>query len=109
MVTSLMGGGGQAEAPPDAPPAVRQFIEQMNNNNPVIGAIISLGMIAVGALIVFGGVQMLNQKMYGLAMTSAILCILPCVTCLGCCGVGEGIGIWALIVLMNEDVKRAFN
>ena len=65
-------------------------------------------MIAVGGLIVFGGVQMLKQRSYGLAMAASILTMLPCLTCLGCCGVGEGIGIWALVVLLNEDVKRSF-
>ncbi|MDA1053139.1 MAG: hypothetical protein O3C40_22015 [Planctomycetota bacterium] len=108
MVTNLMGGPGRAEIPPDAPPFVRQFMEQMNNSNPILGGIFSLVMIAVGGLIVFGGVQMLKQRSYGLAMAASILTMLPCLTCLGCCGVGEGIGIWALVVLLNEDVKRSF-
>lgn len=108
MVTSLLGGGAQAEIPPDAPPAMRQFLEQINTSNPILGAIFSLVMIAVGGLIVFGGIQMLKQRSYGLAMAASILTMLPCITCLGCCGVGQGIGIWALVILMNEDVKRSF-
>ena len=108
MVTSLMGGGGQAEIPPDAPPAFREFMEQMNSGSPIVGAIISLGMVAAGAFIVFGGIQMMNNRGYGLAIASAILNMLPCITCLGCCGGGGGIGIWALVVLLNEDVKRSF-
>jgi len=108
LVANLMGGTANAEIPADAPPFVRQVIEQMNNNGPVMGAIISLVMIAVGGLIVFGGIQMLKQRTYGLAMAASILTMLPCITCLGCCGVGEGIGIWALIVLMRDDVKRSF-
>ena len=108
MVANLTGGTANAEIPPDAPPFVRQFMEQMNNTGPVMGAIVSLVMIAVGGLIIFGGIQMLKQRTYGLAMTASILTMLPCITCLGCCGVGEGIGIWALIVLMRDDVKRSF-
>jgi hypothetical protein len=108
LVANLMGGTADAEIPPNTPPFVRQFIEQMNNNGPVMGAIVSLVMIAVGGLIIFGGIQMLKQRTYGLAMAASILTMLPCITCLGCCGVGEGIGIWALIVLLKDDVKRSF-
>ena len=32
----------------------------------------------------------------------------PCVSCAGCCGVGEVIGLWALIVLLSADVRSAF-
>lgn len=109
MVGHIIGnGGGVADVPPDAPPALRQILEGMNNANPVVGVITSLVMIAVAALIIFGGVQMLRRQTYGLAMAASILTMLPCLTCLGCCGVGEGIGIWALVVLSQEDVKRAF-
>jgi hypothetical protein len=108
MIGHLMGGGGMGEVPPDAPPAMRQFLEQMNNTSPIVGAIFALIMIAVGGVIVFGGIQMMNRRMYGLAMTAAILNMIPCLTCLGCCGVGEGIGIWALVVLTQADVKRLF-
>jgi hypothetical protein len=108
FVTGLLGGGAGAEIPPDAPPALRQFMEGMNNSNPVVTVIVSLVMIAVAGLIIFGGIQMLKQRSYGLAMAASILTMLPCITCLGCCGVGEGIGIWALIVLMQDDVKRSF-
>jgi hypothetical protein len=47
---------------------------------------------------------------YGLAMTSAILTMVPGVTCWCCClGLpGLPIGIWALIVLLDNNVKASF-
>lgn len=108
LVMGIFGGGAGAEIPPDAPPVMRQFMEGMNNSNPIVTAIVSLVMIAVGVLILVGGIQMLKQRSYGLAMAASILTMLPCITCLGCCGVGEGIGIWAIVVLMQDDVKRSF-
>ena len=39
-------------------------------------------------------------------MAGAIVAMLPCS---GCCLLGLPIGIWAIIVLIDSDVKRAFN
>jgi hypothetical protein len=38
------------------------------------------------------------------AIAAALLCISP----MGCCGIGEGAGIWSFVVLMNADVRSAF-
>ncbi len=109
LLGHLLGGDAEPEEiPADLPPALRQIMEGMNSADPVTGAIVSLVMIAVAGLIIFGGIQMLNRRTYGLAMAASILAMLPCLTCLGCCGVGEGIGIWALVVLSQDDVKRSF-
>jgi hypothetical protein len=63
--------------------------------------------LAVGGLIIAAGVKMRALKSYGLAMAGAILSCVPC--CVGlCCLPGLPIGIWALVVLMNDDVKRSF-
>jgi hypothetical protein len=63
----------------------------------------------VGALLILlAGIQMLRLRAYGLAVFGSILAALPCISCSGCCGLGEGIGIWALVVLMNPDVRAAF-
>ena len=49
--------------------------------------------------------NMKNLKGYGYAVTAAITAMLPCSIC---CLVGLPIGIWALVAINNEDVKRAF-
>jgi hypothetical protein len=67
----------------------------------------ALGLLAA-ALTILGGIRMMMLKSYGLAVFASILAALPCISFLGCCGLGEGIGIWSLIVLMNADVKAAF-
>jgi hypothetical protein len=64
--------------------------------------------LAVSAITIAGGVRMLMLKSYGLAMTAAILTAIPCLSPLGCCLVGEGVGIWAIVVLLNDQVKAAF-
>jgi hypothetical protein len=64
----------------------------------VLGAILPL----------LGGIGMLRLRWYALSVAGAVAAAIPCVSCLGCCGVGEGIGIWSLVVLLTDEVKAAF-
>jgi hypothetical protein len=60
--------------------------------------------------IILGGIVMCMRKAYGLAVTGAILSAIPCLSPSACpCLFGMAIGIWALIVLLNADVKAAFH
>lgn len=69
-----------------------------------------VGVVALIAAIItlVGAIQMLRLRSHALAVTGAILAVIPCVSCSACCGLGEGIGIWALVVLFSEPVKAAF-
>jgi hypothetical protein len=64
--------------------------------------------LVTSLLILLGGIQMLRLRSYGLAVFSSILVALPCISGSACCCLGEGIGIWALVVLMNPEVRAAF-
>ena len=59
-------------------------------------------------LILFGGIQMCRLRGYGLAIFGSILALLPCISPVGCCLVGQVAGVWALIVLASPDVRAAF-
>lgn len=69
----------------------------------------NFGSYALGAVLavltILGGVKMRGLSGYGLAMTGSVAAIIPIS---GCCCVTMPVGIWALIVLVNADVKRAF-
>lgn len=69
------------------------------------GIIWDVVFIGVGALVIFGSQKMKKLENYGLAMTSAILTVIPCTTC---CLWGIPIGIWAIITLNKPEVKSAF-
>jgi hypothetical protein len=58
-------------------------------------------------LALVGAIKMKNLSSSGWAYTSAILSVIPCTNGI-CCILGLPFGIWALIVLSNPDVKRAF-
>ncbi len=59
-------------------------------------------------LTLVGAATMLRLRAYALSVIGAVAAAIPCISCSACCGLGEGIGIWALVVLMNEEVKAAF-
>lgn len=57
-------------------------------------------------LILVGGIKMRSLSGYGLAMTGAIFALIPCSN--SCVCLAMPFGLWALIVLLNADVKAAF-
>jgi hypothetical protein len=81
-----------------------QFVKSVG-----IGQIVVDGVGLLAAVVtILGGVRMLSLKNRGLAIFSSILAAIPCLSSMGCCGIGIGVGIWSLVVLMNADVKAAF-
>lgn len=87
---------------------LRNFTEMLGPYEHEVNLGVSLLVLLFGVLITAGGVQMLRLRSYGLAITAAVLSCIPCFTLLACCGVGEGIGIYAFVVLMNKDVRGLF-
>lgn len=61
--------------------------------------------VVISMLILFGGWRVQQRRGYPLAITSAVLVMLP--VNLTCC-VGIPIGIWALVVLLQDDVRKSF-
>lgn len=69
------------------------------------GIVFALLGIVVNAIVIFGAMKMKSLGGYALAMTAAILAIVPC-SC--CCILNMPFGIWSLVVLLNPNVKAAF-
>lgn len=82
--------------------------EQTADALPGVGIMIGFAVIklALDALTIYGAWQMRKLQSWGLSLTSAIVAMLPCSIC---CILGLPIGIWAVIVLVDNDIKRAFN
>jgi hypothetical protein len=71
------------------------------------GYAIALLSLIVAPLIIYGAIQMLKGKSYKLAKTSAILAIIPFISC--CFIIGIPFGIWALMVLNDPEVRAFFS
>jgi hypothetical protein len=81
-----------------------QDLDFSSFSNPANLFLTILG-FAITLLVVFGGVAMLKQKAWALALVASILTMIPCFG--PCCGLGIPIGVWALIVLMKPEVRQA--
>jgi hypothetical protein len=62
----------------------------------------------VALLIVVGAVRMIQLRSYGLAVASSVLSSLPCISPSSCLMLGVFAGVWALVVLLDPDVREAF-
>ena len=84
-------------------PPYEEYVKQEQVQQSVMYSI----RIVVAILIVVGAMKMKAVNGYGLAMTAAILSVIPACPNECCCTLP--FGIWALVVLLNADVKRAFS
>jgi hypothetical protein len=59
------------------------------------------------AVVIFMGAgKMKRLESYGFAMAVSIIAMIPCIS--PCCLIGLPMGIWALVVLLDPNVKAAF-
>ena len=70
------------------------------------GLVIALVALICGGLILLGAIKMKNLQSRGLAMTAAILGIIPCTS--ACCLLGIPFGIWGLVVMNDPNVRPYF-
>ncbi len=97
-VLNLAGGAIAA----DLPPEIRDKILAQG----AFGLVQNVVIIIINIIILIGSIKMKKCQSYGLAMAASILCIL----CdWGCCCLGIGAGIWAIVVLSKPEVKAAFH
>jgi hypothetical protein len=88
----MFGRGGGSE----------RFAQMMGST---IGLVLGLIGLVLYVVAIVGALKMKNLQSYGLSLASAVIVMLPC-SC--CCLAGLPVGIWALVVLMNDQVKAAF-
>jgi hypothetical protein len=86
------------------PPAAFGNVPESAN---VAFLVVDVIVVLLAPVILFGGAQMLRHKMYHFVRVAAVLAMLPLAT--HCCFVvGLPMGIWALVLLANPEVKAVF-
>ncbi|MBF5043829.1 hypothetical protein FGE12_15625 [Aggregicoccus sp. 17bor-14] len=89
---------------PELPEQARSVVQGFANH----GRWLNLPGIVLSGLMLLGGLKMKGLQSYALALTGAIVAVIPCMGVNGCCCIGMPVGIWALVVLMRPEVKGAF-
>lgn len=97
---------GAVAPPPNvqgADPEIMKMIQNITGTTAIVQGVL-VGIVAI--IIIMGALKMKSLQSYGLAMTSSILAMIPC---LSCCIIGLPIGIWSIVVLSKPEVKSAFH
>jgi hypothetical protein len=113
----LMAGPGEVES--QLTEEQRQQFEQLKSQGidimkivqaggGTMGLVFSILHAAVAGAIIVGAQKMKNLQSRGMAMTAAILAMIPCLTPSVCCILGLPMGIWALVTLNDPVVKSSF-
>ena len=80
-------------------PAMKDLQKTMMVLGPILNVIWA-------TIVFFGGLFMKRLQARGFVMFSCVWAMLPCSLC---CLLGIPFGIWGLVVVNNEDVKRGFD
>lgn len=99
LAESLMRAAGTSEDD------LVQFRDAQKANFVITAAFTVFG-LACSGFVIWGGLQMMKLQSRTIAIVASVLAMIPCLS--PCCILGLPIGIWSLVVLMNDDVKRAF-
>lgn len=104
-----LGPGRQAQQlPPESPEWLKQAMRfQTDMPLAVQYGLAALSML-VFAVVIFGGVKLLQLRARGLVMAAAILAMIPCFTSC-CCILGLPLGIWVVVLINKPEVRSQFD
>jgi hypothetical protein len=91
--------------------AAAMIEEQQRNPIPkntqiAVRSIWGILLLCASTFVLYGAIQMKNQKKYGTARAAAIVAMIPLVG--PCCLLGIPFGIWAFVTLEKPEVKDSF-
>ena len=97
----------QAKLPPEAREHF-DVTEIIANSTSTLSTVWNVLILVANVFIAWAGVRMLSLKSWTAAIVASSLMLVTCCVQCCCCPIGVGIGIWSLIVLLDPNVKQAF-
>ncbi|QEG20524.1 hypothetical protein [Mariniblastus fucicola] len=91
--------------PPD-PELTPEMMEMTVNAFGWGGVAFAVLAVLANVIVIFGAVRMLKLRSWSFAMFAVFLAMVPCFQ--GCCLATIPVGIYAMIVLFDENVKSSF-
>ena len=107
VTATMLGSNKNAETPPGLPPETAALLNSYLSAIEPFNLPLNLLALILSSLTLVAGIKMLQRRSYGLVMAGVIIGMIPCLS--GCCCTGLPFGIWALIVLSNEEVRKSFH
>lgn len=109
LVQALMGGGAASIDTSGMTAEQADLVEKFAAAGGPVGIAIGLFWAITSAVVILGAVKMMKLQSWGLALTGSIVAMIPCIVHPCCILIGIPIGIWSIVVLMNQEVKSAFS
>lgn len=106
MVVNILGAGASLMGGMASDMPAEMGGEMASMMSGGIGILFGVIAIACGVVVLLAAMKMKNLQSWVFSMIGAIVAAVPCLS--PCCCLGLPVGIWALIVLLNKDVKAAF-
>jgi hypothetical protein len=107
VIATMLGSNKNAETPPGLPPETAALLKSYLSAIEPFNLPLNLLALILSSLTLVAGIKMLQRRSYGLVMAGVIIGMIPCLS--GCCCTGLPFGIWALIVLSNEEIRKSFH
>jgi hypothetical protein len=105
LVMRMLGTGmSMMNVPGGSGGGSEQVAAMMSGGLGIVAGILG---ILVGGFIIFAAMKMRALESWPMAIAASVLAILPCLS--PCCCIGIPVGIWALIVLFDANVKASFS
>ena len=86
----------------------KQSMEEMASQTRMQYLIVSITNVLTTFFAIFAGIRMLQLRNYGLVFFGALVSAVPCISGSSCCCIGEAAGIYAIILLLQSDIRDAF-
>ena len=72
-------------------------------------AVLAFLLLLPALLALAGGVRMYQMRGYPLAVVGSLASAVPCLSPMTCCCIGEVVGVWCVVVLLQPLVREAFS
>ena len=115
LLLALLGAAGNTRSlvapqpivlPPNFPIRIPPELLKPSPEQIAIGLAMNATGAIIGTVSILGAWRMRRLRSYGLAMTSSVLSMIPCVTCCFCLGIP--LGLWSIVVLSRAEIRDSF-
>lgn len=103
LVLRMLGTGMSMMSVPGGSDGSEQLAAMMSGTLGVVAGILG---ILVGGFIIFAAMKMRALQSWPMALAASVVAMVPCLS--PCCCIGLPIGIWSLVVLLDNNVKASF-
>lgn len=91
------------------PQVVERFFMSQTGGPSLLDVVWAMVSIGAMAFVIFAGIRVYQQRQWPVAFAGAIVLLIPCVApCCLSCGLSIAVGVWALIFLLDAQVKASF-